>query len=229
LVQSCRKNSGKGGVSGGRWTGGTGLVVFFAKALDAVTQTTASSIIFIELRNIAPPATNHSEKRVLRLLLSAVHGQQRFIGKENMMKYLSLIIVAALLSAGCEPKKMAVSAAPDAAKTRQVLDHHWDSFKGNDLEGVMADYTEDSILVTPGRTYKGLQEIRDNFVSAFSAYPKDATTFQLNKSVVERDIGYIIWEAKAPKINLTYGSDTFVIRDGKIVSQTYAGVATPVQ
>lgn len=91
----------------------------------------------------------------------------------------------------------------------------------------MADYTEASILVTPNRTYKGMKEIRDNFVAAFAAYPSSATTMQLNKTVVQRDIGYILWEATGPKIRLAYGSDTFVIKDGKIISQTYAGVSTP--
>ena len=36
----------------------------------------------------------------------------------------------------------------------------------------MADYTEESILITPDKTFKGLQEIRDNFVFAFTIFPK---------------------------------------------------------
>jgi hypothetical protein len=146
--------------------------------------------------------------------------------KASTLSHLAPILFAVLLCAGCQPQVATVAAA-DEAKTRQVLDHHWQTFKDNDLEGVMGDYTEESILITPDRTYKGLKDIRDNFVSAFTAYPKDATTMQLNKSVVQRDVGYILWEATAPKVRLSYGSDTFVIRDGKIISQTYAGVSAP--
>ena len=36
--------------------------------------------------------------------------------------------------------------SPDAAisedKTQEVLDHHWEAFSQNDMEAVMADYTE---------------------------------------------------------------------------------------
>ncbi|GAA4433742.1 hypothetical protein GCM10023188_23690 [Pontibacter saemangeumensis] len=114
-------------------------------------------------------------------------------------------------------------------KTQEVLDHHWEAFSQNDMEAVMADYTEESVLITPDRTYAGLEEIRTNFENAFKAFPKDQTTFQLNKSVVEGDVAYILWQAKTPAFNLSYATDTFIIRDGKIISQTYAGVADAAQ
>lgn len=112
-------------------------------------------------------------------------------------------------------------------RTKEVLDHHWMAFKENDLEETMQDYTEESVLITPDATYRGLEEIRENFINAFKAFPKDSTTFTLDKTVVVKDIGYILWQAKTPTFTLTYATDTFIIRDGKIVRQTYAGVAGP--
>lgn len=112
-------------------------------------------------------------------------------------------------------------------KTREVLEHHWEAFKGNDLEAVMADYTEESVLITPDTTYRGLIEIRENFMLAFEAFPKNQSTLKLNKTVVEKDLAYILWEAKTPIFELTLGSDTFIIKNGKIVFQTYAGVRNP--
>jgi hypothetical protein len=133
------------------------------------------------------------------------------------MKYLPMILFVALLGVGCKSEE---------ASTKEILNHHWMTFRNNDLEGTLADYTEDSILITPTRTFKGLREIRENFESAFVTFPKGSSTMQLNKSVVQRDVGYILWEATGPKIKLTFGTDTFIIRNGKIISQTYGGVAT---
>jgi len=110
-------------------------------------------------------------------------------------------------------------------KTKEVLDHHWTAFKNNDLEETMKDYSEESVLITPNATYSGLEEIRNNFINAFKAFPKDSTTFSLDKSVVVKDVGYILWTSKTPTFTLTYATDTFIIRDGKIVRQTYAGAA----
>lgn len=112
----------------------------------------------------------------------------------------------------------------DESETKKVLDHHWDAFKANDLEETMKDYTEESVLITPNATYKGLDEIRTNFVNAFKGFPKDSATFNLEKSVVVKDVGYILWNSKTPAFNLSYGTDTFIIREGKIVRQTFAGV-----
>jgi hypothetical protein len=112
-------------------------------------------------------------------------------------------------------------------KTKEVLEHHWEAFIQNNMEAVMADYTEESVLITPDATFKGLEEIQKNFEAAYKNFPKDKTTFQLNKSVIAGEVGYILWQAKTPAFDLTYATDTFVIRDGKIISQTYAGVANP--
>ena len=144
--------------------------------------------------------------------------------------YLSLMI---LLLANCSEKKTAADEPPMDApsfseeSTSKVLNHHWDAFKANDLEATMADYTEESVLITPDKTFNGLQEIRDNFVFAFRMFPKDSSTLTLRKSIVQKDVGFIIWEASAPKTKLSFGTDTFIIQNGKIIRQTYAGVAAP--
>ncbi|MEX2234223.1 MAG: nuclear transport factor 2 family protein [Cyclobacteriaceae bacterium] len=110
-------------------------------------------------------------------------------------------------------------------KTKEILDHHWVAFQNNDLEETMKDYTEESVLITPNATYTGLEEIENNFVNAFKAFPKDSTTFTLDKSIVVKDVGYILWRSKTPTFTLSYATDTFIIREGKIIRQTYAGMA----
>ena len=141
------------------------------------------------------------------------------------MKYVSMILFTLIAFAcGSDAKKSAI----DEAVTKKVLDHHLQTFQANDLEGVMADYTEESILITPNRTYKGLAEIRENFVQAYEALPAKGTTMTVTKSVVSRDIAYIVWKAVSPTLNFQYATDTFIIVDGKIVSQTFAGDIVPV-
>ena len=108
-------------------------------------------------------------------------------------------------------------------KTKEVFDHHVKAFIENDLEAVMADYTEESILITPDVTYNGLDEIKINFVSAFKLFPKDSTTFKVSKTVIKKDLAYFIWSAKAPKLELSFCTDSFVIQNGKIIRQTFAG------
>jgi hypothetical protein len=145
------------------------------------------------------------------------------------MKTITALALSLFLF-GCnsQPANNTATATIDETVTEKVLKHHWDAFQGNDLEETMADYTEESVLITPDRTYSGLAEIRENFVNAFAAFPRDSATLTLDKSVVKKDVGYILWNAKTPTFNLTFATDTFVIVDGKIIRQTYAGVASPL-
>lgn len=113
-------------------------------------------------------------------------------------------------------------------KTKEVLDRHWKTFQANDITGVMADYAEESVLITPDISLTGLAQIREHFVNVFTLFPEDATTLQLDKSVVHQDVGYIIWQGTAPTLKVTYGSDTFIVQNGKIVRQTFAGVMAPL-
>ena len=133
------------------------------------------------------------------------------------------LILSAALWIGCAQTQSSTVDISEAT-TKQVLDHHWEAFKENDLEETMKDYTEESILVTPDATYTGLEQIRTNFINAFKAFPKESTEFTLDKSLVAKDIGYILWKSKTPTFHLTYATDTFIIRNGKIVRQTFAGV-----
>jgi len=146
-----------------------------------------------------------------------------------MKKSMTLMAVTLVLLTACTmKKKVESSTSVSEERTKEILQHHWDAFQANDLEATMADYTEESILVTPDKTFKGLAAIRENFEFAFSVLPKDSTTMKLTKSIVVNDIGYIHWEAKTPKLNFSFGTDTFIIHDGKIIRQTFAGVITPL-
>lgn len=136
----------------------------------------------------------------------------------------AIIVAGMVLISGCKSDQTGKTESIDPEVTRQVLDHHWQTFRDNDLEGVMEDYTEESILITPDTTFKGLEAIRQNFIQAFEAFPVEESPLTLHKSVVEKDVGYILWEASTPQFELLFATDTFIIRDGKIIRQTYGGV-----
>jgi hypothetical protein len=136
------------------------------------------------------------------------------------------IFLFALLVIACTPA--AKAPVVDEAVTKQVFDHHVQTFKANDLEGVMADYTEESILITPDATFKGLAQIRENFVGAFAALPANGTTMTVTKEVISGSVAYFVWKATTPTLEFKYATDTFIIVDGKILQQTFAGDIVPL-
>lgn len=138
----------------------------------------------------------------------------------------TIVIFSILILLSCSQNPSSTGSSTnnpvDEAKTKEIFDHHMKAFGENDLDGVMADYTDESILITPDTTYSGLAEIRKGFEGAFKMFPKDSTTIQVVKTVVKNDIAYIIWSAKTPKFELGFGTDSFIIQNGKIIRQTFA-------
>jgi len=107
--------------------------------------------------------------------------------------------------------------------SKEVVMHHLNSFLDNNLEAVMSDYTNESVLITRDTTYTGLEEISVFFVGLSMHFPQQKSNLVLDKVVANDDLVYIVWHANTPSLLVPIGSDTFIIKDGKIYQQTFAG------
>jgi hypothetical protein len=87
------------------------------------------------------------------------------------------------------------------------------------VDAVMQDYTDRSVLITQTATYRGFAEIRRFFTALFDELP--AAFFEglkMNRQEIIGEMAYILWERKPI---VSQATDTFVIRDGKILFQTF--------
>ncbi len=114
-----------------------------------------------------------------------------------------------------------------ANSTADILEHHLASFDRGDLDAIMEDYTADSVLFTPGGVLKGPAAIRGLFVKMFAEFAKPGASFKMLRQDVEGEGAYILWEAETADNVYELGTDTFVVRGGKIVLQGFAGKITP--
>jgi len=105
-----------------------------------------------------------------------------------------------------------------------VLTNHLNSFLDSDLEALMEDYTDESVLITQEATYKGLKEIETFFTGLMMHFPRHSSSFDLEKMVILGSLGFITWHAKTPSLEVSLGTDTFIIKAGKIQQQTFAGL-----
>lgn len=111
---------------------------------------------------------------------------------------------------------------------KDILQHHLGSFIENDLEALMNDYTSESVLITPKANYSGLTEIRKFFIDLIAHFPKQKSSVELDATVINEELVYIVWHGKSPSLHIPFATDTFVIKKGKIYRQTFAGQLNPV-
>jgi ketosteroid isomerase-like protein len=115
------------------------------------------------------------------------------------------------------------------ATTQSVLTHHLDCFGKGDLIGTMTDYTDESKFFTPDGLLRGPEAIRRFFAGLFEEFAKPGMSFEMLKQEVCDDTAYIVWKAETADNHFEVGTDTFIVREGKIVTQTFAGKISPKQ
>ena len=95
------------------------------------------------------------------------------------------------------------------------------------LKGVLSDYAPGAVLFTPDGPLKGADAIRPFFQAMIAEFAKPDSAFSMKQQSVEGDYAYILWTAETADNVYEVGTDMFVVRDGKIVAQSFAGKITP--
>ena len=111
--------------------------------------------------------------------------------------------------------------------TRDVLDRHLKSFADRDVEGVMADYSPEAVLFVPDGPLLGSDAIRPLFQALVSEFAKPGSSFAIEQQYIEGDHAYILWSAETADNWYEFATDTFVVRNGKIVAQSFAAKIRP--
>ncbi len=101
---------------------------------------------------------------------------------------------------------------------QQVFQHHAEALGAEDLEGIVADYSEDAFFITPAGIQRGKAGIRQAFTKLLSDVPK--ARWNLKTQLYEKDILLLEWSADSAKAKIDDGIDTFVFKDGFIRVQT---------
>jgi ketosteroid isomerase-like protein len=108
--------------------------------------------------------------------------------------------------------------ADDMTRTpEEVFAHHGQALGAEDLEEIIADYSDDAILVVQKKVYRGKDGAREVFTQLLSELPQ--AQWQL-ETVFADDVLYLEWKATAGDRKVEDGIDTFIFADGLIRVQT---------
>ena len=114
-----------------------------------------------------------------------------------------------------------------ASTTEEVLERHVKCFFEGDLEGIVSDYSADAVLFTPSGPLKGHDPIREFFRALMKEFGQPGTTFSMQLQSIDGEFAYALWSAETADNVYEMATDTHVVRDGKIVAQSFAGQIKP--
>jgi len=104
---------------------------------------------------------------------------------------------------------------------QEVFAHHGKALAAGDLNEIVADYADDSVVITAAGVARGKDGVREVFVKLLGDLPNAA--WDLKTQVLDGDVLFLEWSADSAFNPVDDGlniPDTFVFRDGMISAQT---------
>ena len=101
---------------------------------------------------------------------------------------------------------------------QEVFQHHVEALGAEDLDGIVSDYADDALFITPDGALRGKEVVQEGL----EKHNGDVTdeSWDLQTQIFEDDILLLEWKAESEKSKVEDGIDTFVFRDGLIRVQT---------
>jgi SnoaL-like domain len=136
------------------------------------------------------------------------------------LRRLAVRAFPAALLASCAGSSLSLPGRIDMATRtpKEIFTAHVTALGNENVDAILANRNEDSVLITAERTYKGRTEIGAFFRRLLAELPK--ATWGLHAEIYQQNVLYIEWSAKSAKNNVGDGVDTFVFKDGLIAMQT---------
>jgi len=103
----------------------------------------------------------------------------------------------------------------------EILDHHNRAVLSNDYAEMVADYSDDAILITLKGTFVGREAIGQALRQLILDMPNmRGTDSPTNAMIIEGDTLLLRWSAESDTGTITDAVDTIVLKDDKIGRQT---------
>jgi ketosteroid isomerase-like protein len=101
---------------------------------------------------------------------------------------------------------------------QEIFQHHAEALIGGDLEGIVSDYADDAVFISPAGVLRGKDGVRQAFTKLLADLPN--ADWEVPTQIFEGDVLFIEWKATAADSRAEDGIDTFVFRGGEIAVQT---------
>ena len=112
-----------------------------------------------------------------------------------------------------------------ARTPEEIYANHGQALVAEDLDGLVANFAEDAVQITPAGVKRGRDGIRKGFIQLFKDLPR--AKWEMKTTLFGGDVLFLEWSATSGANRAEHGVDTFVFRGGLIQAQTVRYALTP--
>lgn len=113
---------------------------------------------------------------------------------------------------------MTVGGTATTRTPQEVFGHHAEALVGGDIDGIVADYSDDAVFISPAGVLRGKDGVRQAFTLLLDELPQGK--WEVPTAIFEDDALFITWTCRTANHQVDDGVDTFIFRDGLIRLQT---------
>lgn len=105
-----------------------------------------------------------------------------------------------------------------------IFQQHVAAFATGNIEVVLQDFTDHSIVITPDGVFEGKEQIRRLYQGLLAEFGVinngDSPGININTIYIRGDMLFITWQAESIWHRFEFGTDTFICQNGKFMRQT---------
>ncbi len=101
------------------------------------------------------------------------------------------------------------------------------AFGKGDVNALVEQYADDAVVITPMGILHGKAQIRPMIENIVAEFAQPNVKFKLLFQAAEGDVVIFVWQADTAKNIYDLGAETYVLKDGVAIYQTFAAKVTP--
>ncbi|MBE0613282.1 MAG: nuclear transport factor 2 family protein [Burkholderiales bacterium] len=113
-----------------------------------------------------------------------------------------------------------------------LFERHFAAFKSGNIESVLRDFGENSVVVTPDGVFQGIEQIRtvyDGLLAEFGNIDRgDSPGLWVDTMHVRDELLFITWHAESKGLVFPFGTDTFICKGDRFLRQSIS-FSSPLQ
>jgi ketosteroid isomerase-like protein len=105
-----------------------------------------------------------------------------------------------------------------ASTPQEIFQHHAEALMAGDVDEIVADYTDDAVIITPKGALRGKDGARQAFTELFADLP--SAKWDVPTQILEGDVLFLEWTAETSTARVRDGIATLVFTGEGIRLQT---------
>ena len=110
----------------------------------------------------------------------------------------------------------------------EFIERRIEAFGRGDIDAMVDDYTEESVIMTPMGNMVGAGQVRQMITRFVAEFGIQGTTLEVIRKNSTEHVAHFAWKAETARTIFKFGNETYFLdKDGKVIVHVFDGDMIP--